>query len=134
MTTDSYLSDTHEAQRATDGIDGNTHLDECVPVGVRELTSVQANAPHGSAHQQQLRWCQDSDGQERDWGRGLCCQEELAGLWNIPFAEGNEEIPAVLLSLSSLASGLAITICFGITVGGALEVGLFGGQPGYLIR
>lgn len=29
-------------------------------------------------------------------GRGLCCQEELAGLWNIPFAEGNEEIPAVL--------------------------------------
>lgn len=29
----------------------------------------------------------------RDWGRGLCCQEELAGLWNIPFAEGNEEIP-----------------------------------------
>lgn len=39
------------------------------------------------------RWCQDSDGQERDWGRGLCCQEELAGLWNIPFAEGNEEIP-----------------------------------------
>lgn len=33
----------------------------CVPVGVRELTSVQANAPHGSARLQQL-WVWESPG------------------------------------------------------------------------